>query len=136
MEIKAAWDGGLAFNVVQDGHAFRLDASPEAGGGNSGPRPKGLLLSGLAGCTGMDVVSILAKMRVDVTRFDVEVSAETTQEHPKVFSRIHIRYIFEGSGIPRDKVEKAVSLSQDKYCGVSAMLRQACEITHEIVIRH
>jgi len=125
----------MAFVAAQDGHTIRLDASPEHGGLDSGPRPKGLVLTGLAGCTGMDVVSLLTKMRVSFTRFSVEVSADLTAEHPKVFSRIHIRYIRQGPNIARDKVEKAVNLSQDKYCGVASMLRKVCPITHEIVIR-
>ncbi|HOT01378.1 MAG TPA: OsmC family protein, partial [Acidobacteriota bacterium] len=99
------------------------------------PRPKGLLLTGLAGCTGMDVVSLLTKMRVSFTRFSVEVSGDLTTDHPKIFSRIHIRYILAGPNIARDKVEKAVNLSQEKYCGVAAMLQKACPITHEIIIQ-
>ena len=134
MNITAAWDGGMAFVASQDGHTIRLDASAELGGRDTGPRPKGLLLTSLAGCTGMDVVSILSKMKVEFTRLSVDVSADLTDVHPKVFSRIHIRYVFEGADIPRDKVEKAVNLSQEKYCGVSAMLGKACAITHEIII--
>lgn len=135
MNVTVAWDGGLAFTAAQDGHAIRLDAAPEHGGRNSGPRPKGLLLTGLAGCTGMDVVNLLAKMRVEFTRFSVEVSGDLTTDHPKVFSRIHIRYTLAGPNIARAQVEKAVNLSMEKYCGVSAMLRKACAITHEIIIQ-
>ena len=135
MRITTTWDGGMAFVATQDGHTVRLDASSEHGGRNSGPRPKGLVLTGLAGCTGMDVVSILNKMRVAFTRFSVEVSGELTADHPKVFSRIHIRYVLHGPNIARDKVEKAVNLSQEKYCGVAAMLRKVCPITHEIIIQ-
>ncbi len=135
MNAIVAWDAGMAFTADQDGHAIRLDAAPEHGGRDSGPRPKGLLLTGLAGCTGMDVVNLLAKMRVEFTRFAVEVSGDLTTDHPKVFSRIHIRYILAGPNIAREKVEKAVNLSQDKYCGVAAMLRKVCSITHEIIIQ-
>lgn len=133
-ESIVSWKSGLAFEARQDGHRFTLDASPEAGGQDQGPRPKALLLSGLGACTGIDVVSILAKMRVELEGLDVEVSAELTEEHPKVFSAIRVRYLFKGKDLPMDKLERAVQLSQEKYCGVSAMLAKACPIHHEIVI--
>jgi putative redox protein len=129
-----AWKAGMAFDVELDGHTFAVDAKPEVGGENLGPRPKGLLLSALGGCTGMDVVSILAKMRVPLEGFRVEVEAPLTDEHPRVYSSIVIRYVFRGSDLPMDKLERAVQLSQERYCGVSAMLGKAASITHEIVL--
>jgi putative redox protein len=132
MEALARWDAGMAFNVCQDGHDFTIDAASEFGGLDRGPRPKGLLLSGLAGCTGMDVISVLRKMRVEFQALKVRVEADLTEEHPKVFSRIHIQYAFQGRDLPLDKLEKAVTLSQERYCGVSAMLRLVCPITWEI----
>lgn len=133
MEVKAVWDSGMAFTAHQDGHEFVMDAEAPAGGRSRGPKPKGLLLSGLAGCTGMDVVSILQKMRVEVESFEILVDAPLTDEHPKVFSRIHLKYVFRGKNLPQDKLEKAVNLSQERYCGVSAMLKLACPLTWEIV---
>lgn len=124
----------MAFTASQGGHQIRLDAPKESGGEDSGSSPKGLLLSGLGGCTGVDVVSILAKMRVDIEGLEVEVGAGLTDEHPKVFTNIHMRYIFRGKALPMDKLEKAVQLSMEKYCGVSAMLAKAAPITWEIVI--
>ena len=133
MEVSAVWDAGMAFTARQDGHEFAIDAAAEFGGQDRGPRPKGLVLSGLAGCTGMDVVSVLQKMRVEFQGLTIRVEADLTTEHPKVFSRIHLQYVFQGRDLPLDKLEKAVTLSQERYCGVSAMLRQVCPITWEII---
>lgn len=129
----ATWTEAMAFEVELDGHRFTVDAKPEVGGTDAGPRPKGLLLSALAGCTGMDVVSILAKMRVPLAGFRLEVEAPLTDEHPRVYQHIHIRYVFRGQNLPQDKLERAVQLSQERYCGVSAMLAKALPISHEIV---
>lgn len=129
-----SWKEGMAFAVELDGHRFEVDAKPEVGGSDRGPRPKGLLLSALGGCTGMDVVSILAKMRIPLDSFRVEVEAPLTEDHPKVYAAIHVRYVFRGKDLPMDKLERAVQLSQERYCGVSAMLAKAAPITHEIVV--
>ena len=128
------WDSGRAFQVEQDGHRFVLDASPDAGGRELGPRPKALLLSGLGACTGIDVVSILEKMRVPFEGLEVQVSAELRDDHPKIYTGIHVRYVFRGKGLPLEKLRRAVQLSEETYCGVSAMLRPAVPITSEIVI--
>lgn len=126
------WLGGMAFEISQDGHTFVLDSGGDSGGGDSGPRPKALLLSGLIGCTGMDVVSILAKMRVEGYAFRLEASAPLTAGYPSVFERISLRYVFAGRGLPVEKIRRAVELSQEKYCGVSAMLRAAAPLEWSI----
>lgn len=128
------WDSGLAFQVEQDGHRFILDAGPESGGRDLGPRPKALLLSGLGACTAIDVVSILEKMRVKIDGLEVQVSAEVRDEHPRIYTGIHVRYLFKGQDLPMDKLERAVQLSEDTYCGVAAMLRPTVPISSEIVI--
>jgi len=128
------WDSGRAFQVEQDGHRFMLDASPDAGGRDLGPRPKALLLSGLGACTGIDVVGILEKMRVPLEGLEVQVSAELRDEHPKIYTGIHVRYVFRGKDLPLEKLRRAVQLSEETYCGVSAMLRPAVPITSEIVV--
>jgi putative redox protein len=125
----------MAFEVALDGHTFLIDADESVGGKDRGPRPKALLLSGLAGCTAMDVTSILGKMKVSFDSFKVEIDAHLTDEHPKIYDKIHVRYVLTGSDIDRSKVERAVELSEERYCGASAMLRQAAEITSEIVIK-
>lgn len=130
--IVAENTGGMAFEVQQNGHTFWIDADDSVGGTNKGPRPKALLLSGLAGCTGMDVASILTKMKVNYTSLRIEVDANLTEEHPRVYDRIHLKYILGGESLDLAKIEKAVKLSQDKYCGVSAMLGKSAEITYEI----
>jgi len=132
--VNTQWLGDMKFDSIVNGHHVIIDALPEGGGSDSGPRPKTLLLTALAGCTGMDVVSILKKMRVEVEKFNVEVRADMTEEHPKHFTHMHIIYRFIGKDLPIDKLEKAIELSQERYCGVSFMFRKAMEITHEIVI--
>jgi putative redox protein len=130
--IETSWAGGMAFETILDDHKLVADAHPNVGGDGKGPRPKPLLLFSLAGCTGMDVVSLLKKMRVDFEDFKMQVSGELTDEHPKYYHKIHLTYQFKGKNINASKVEKAVNISQDKYCGVSHMLKQAAEITWDI----
>jgi putative redox protein len=132
--VNTQWLGDMKFDSNVNGHHVIIDAMPEGGGSDSGPRPKTLMLTAVAGCTGMDVVSILKKMRVEIEKFNVEVVADMTEEHPKHFTHMHIIYRFSGKDLPMDKLEKAIELSQERYCGVSFMYRKAMEITHEIVI--
>ena len=127
------FEGGLSFDVELQGHHFKVDGDARFGGRDLGPAPKPLLLAALAGCTGMDVASILAKMRMSFESFEVQVEGDLSAEHPVVYTDIRIRYVFKGAALDRDKIEKAVSLSREKYCGVSAMLEKACRLTHEIV---
>ncbi len=132
--VKTSWLGNMKFDAVVSGHHLTMDASPEVGGTNEGPRPKELMLASLAGCTGMDVVSILKKMRVELEQFDIEVDAQLTEEHPKHYTAMHITYIFRGQDLDMEKLKKAIELSQERYCGVSAAYRKAMEITYEIRI--
>lgn len=126
--------GNLSFEVTVNGHKMMIDSSKEFGGTNKGPRPKSLMLVALAGCTAMDLASILNKMRVEFDDIQVKVDGNITDEHPKHFDHMHITYIVKGRDVARDKVEKAISLSQEKYCGVSYTYKQAMELTHELVI--
>jgi putative redox protein len=116
-------------------HWVVLDSIKKFGGAEAGTKPMEMVLMSLGGCTGMDVLSLLKKMRVDIDDFRIEISAERADEHPKVYTKIHIKYIFKGDDIGEDKVKKAVNLSQDKYCAVSAMLGKTAEITHDIKIK-
>ena len=134
-KTNVTWTGDMAFEAEVNNFKIKLDADEKVGGNNTGPRPKPLILVALAGCTGMDVISILKKMRVEPDFFDVEVDGEMTDEHPKYFNKIHIKYTFKGDSLPMAKIEKAVSLSQDRYCGVSEMLKKAATITHEIIVK-
>jgi putative redox protein len=134
-KIDCTWTDGMAFKTEVNGHEMTIDAKESVGGRDLGPRPKPLILLSLAGCTGMDVISILKKMRVEPDYFNVEVEGELTEEHPKYYHKLHIRYIFRGKDLPLEKIEKAVNLSQDRYCGVSKMLKEAAELTHEIILQ-
>ncbi|MGB4704588.1 MAG: OsmC family protein [Candidatus Saccharicenans sp.] len=132
--ITVDWLDGMAFQADVDGHPLILDTPASAGGQNRGPRPKPLLLVALAGCTGMDVVSILQKMRVPLEKFRLLVEGELTGEHPRQFVRVHLIYEFTGKNLPEEKLRQAISLSQEKYCGVTATLKKAIPVTWEIKI--
>jgi len=134
MEAKVIWNDGMSFTAKLDGFDIIIDADKNVGGENLGPRPKGLTLISLAGCTGMDVISILKKMRVEVDSFEVSTDASLTEEHPKRYKKIKTTYSFTGNDIPLDKVKKAVTLSEDRYCGVSATLKPTVELVSEIII--
>jgi putative redox protein len=130
--VTVKWAGKMAFETEVGGHKLRMDAAPESGGEDSGVRPKPLQLVALGGCTGMDVVSILAKMRVDIEDFQMVIEGDMTEEHPKHYQSIHVIYQFKGKNLPMDKLQKAVEMSDDKYCGVSALYKKAITVTHEI----
>lgn len=130
--IKINWKKGMAFEAEVDEYKIMMDAKKEHGGKGAGPRPKPLSMVSLAGCTGMDVVSILGKMRVELDDFSIVVEGDLADEHPKLFTKMHIIYQFKGNNLPYDKLQKAIELSQERYCGVSASYRKAMEITYEI----
>jgi putative redox protein len=133
MKVTTSWVQALAFDVTADtGHTVRLDTSVENGGLGSGMNPKKMLLGSLCGCSGIDVVEILNKMKVSFTKLEIEASAEQTDDHPKVFKFINMVYRCDASPDDLDKLNRAVSLSKDKYCGISAMLAKHCEITYSI----
>ena len=132
--VNTAWKGNMQFDSLVNDHHITMDAALEGGGEDLGARPKQLMLTALAGCTGMDVVSILKKMRVELDSFNVNIEATMTEEHPKHYTAMHIIYEFTGKDLPMDKLEKAVKLSQDQYCGVSFMYKKAMEITFEIKV--
>ena len=133
-KVSINYTEDMAFEATVNNHKIIIDADESVGGNDRGPRPKALTLVSLGGCTGMDVVSILKKMRVDFEKLDIDVEAELTQEHPKYYHKIKIIYKFKGNDLPMDKLEKAVTLSQDRYCGVTAMLSKAAEIDYEIIV--
>ncbi len=133
-KIECNWKEKMAFEAVVNNHKIMIDADESVGGENKGPRPKPLMLVALAGCTGMDVVSILKKMRVDFDDFSVSVEGELTEEHPKYYKLIKVVYKFKGKNLPKEKLEKAVDLSKERYCGVSVLLEKATELTYEIII--
>ena len=114
------------------GHAMVIDAAPDIGGRNLGPRPMEMLLMGLGGCTSIDVMLILRKSREQVTDCVVELDAERAPTDPKVFTSIHMRYVVTGRGLDRNKVERAIKLSAEKYCSATAILSGTAKITHSL----
>jgi len=124
---------GMAFKTEVDGHELILDAEADFGGKDRGPRPKPLLLVSLLGCTGMDVVSLLNKMRVDYDDFKVKAKGTLAEEHPMYYTKIHLEYHIWGKNVDKEKVEKAVALSTERYCGVHFMLSKSSTVSHEII---
>ncbi len=129
----ATYADGLSFDVELDNHHFMIDGDEEFGGKDKGPKPKKLLLAALAGCTGMDVVSILHKMKMPFDRFWLEVGAEVDEQaKPIVYTSFVVSYCFSGSNLEPEKIDKAISLSKEKYCSVSAMFREFAEVRTEV----
>ena len=118
----------------ESNHWITMDGPEKLGGSNAGVRPKELVLIALAGCTGSDVVSILQKKRVKLTDFEINISAQQSETHPKVFTHIDLEYVFYGKDIKEKDVERAIELSTENYCGVSAMLKKAVKINHSYKI--
>ena len=114
----------------ESNHWITMDGPENLGGSNAGVRPKELLLIALAGCTGSDVVSILQKKRAGLTDFEINITAQQSEEHPKVFTQIDLEYVFYGNDLKTNDIERAIDLSTNTYCGVSAMLRKAITINH------
>lgn len=127
MEQTVKWNGKMSFvGNTPSGHQVLMDATEEIGGENSGARPGELLINAVAGCTGIDIISILKKMRLEPTNFQMDVKGERAEEHPKKYTKVHIHYVLEGD-LPEDKVERAITLSKDKYCMVAHSL--SAEVT-------
>ena len=130
MKTITTWKKDHEFEAEHDGNKIKIDGDKKHGHG-----PKALLLSGLAGCSGIDVVDVLKKMRVEFSDFEIEVEAHQTEEHPKVFTEVNITYHIKTNKENEDKVKKAIDLSLEKYCGVSAMLRKNSPINYKLVIK-
>jgi putative redox protein len=125
------WAGKMSFiGKAGSNHLVPMDSGPEFGGESSATKPMEMLLIGLGGCTGMDVVSLLKKMRQDFAGIEVNITADRAEEHPNVYTKIDLEYVIYGPGIDEEKVKRAVELSQEKYCGVSAMLRKSCPVNY------
>ncbi|GIO25816.1 OsmC family protein [Ornithinibacillus bavariensis] len=132
MEMTVKWNGKMAFTgLTPSGHELKMDASQDDGGENSGARPTELLLSAVAGCTGIDIISILNKMRLSPTSFDMKVSGDRADEHPKKFTKVNIHYALEGE-LPEDKVIRAIDLSKNKYCTVAHSLSAEITVSYSI----
>ncbi|OGU38669.1 MAG: osmotically inducible protein OsmC [Ignavibacteria bacterium RIFOXYB2_FULL_35_12] len=126
---------GVTFLGKSDSnHWVTMDGPESFGGSDAGTRPKELLLIALGGCTGSDVITILQKKKVQINNFEMNISADVADEHPQVFTKINVEYVFHGKDIQEKDVERAIELSQTKYCSVTHMLNKAMEISHSFKI--
>lgn len=132
--INVKWMGDMAFEAAIREHKVLMDANEDSGGHNKGPRPKPMLMASLAGCTGMDVMSILKKMKVEAKGLNIRVEGIIAEEHPKIYTSLHLIYEFTGENLPMDRLVRAIELSQEKYCGVSLSLQKAMPVTWEVKI--
>ncbi|MGK0253222.1 MAG: putative redox protein [Mariniflexile sp.] len=130
--ITTTWLGNMKFDSTNpSGYNLFIDAGPENDGNGEGYRPKALMLSALAGCSGIDVASLIKKMKLDVADFKIEIEANLTEEHPKYYDKVALHFHFYGDKLNEKKLQKAVDLSNEKYCGVMEMFRQFSELTIE-----
>ncbi len=135
MTVRATLEAGMRFDVeTGSGHHVILDAAEHNGGQNSGPQPMEMLLVALAGCSGMDILSILRKKRQDITGYELRIHGMRAEEHPKVYLDITLEHIFTGHNIRPEAVERAIELTEERYCGASAMLGKTATIGHTFSI--
>ena len=135
MTVRATLESGMRFDVeTGSGHHVILDAAEHNGGQNSGPQPMEMLLVALAGCSGMDILTILRKKRQDITGYELRIHGMRAEEHPKVYLDITLEHIFTGHNIRPEAVERAIELTEERYCGASAMLGKTAAIGHTFSI--
>lgn len=132
-EIETQWMGKMQFNALVNGHSVIMDAPERAGGEDNGPIPKPLILAALSGCTGMDIVALLRKSNEVINDFDIKVTGELSKQAPIQYVSIHLQYLFKADDNARQPVLQAVTDSQEKYCGVSSMIKKAIPVTWEII---
>jgi len=136
VKVRIKWVEDVTFmGESETGHAVIMDGAPENGGRNIGMRPMEMLLIGMGGCTSFDVVTILKKSRQAVVDCVAEISAERSDEIPKVFTKIHVHFVVTGNDLNEKQVARAVALSAEKYCSASIMLSKSVEITHDYEIK-
>ncbi|SFW30368.1 putative redox protein [Sinomicrobium oceani] len=134
--VTTKWLGDMAFESTNPAGTLKIDASPEDGGKGEGLRPKALMLSAVAGCSGLDVASLIKKMKLDVDDFVIEIDAELTEEHPKYYHEVTVEYHFHGADLDEKKLQRAVDLSVEKYCGVMEMFRQFAKMNIKTFFHH
>lgn len=136
-QITTKWLGNMAFESNNpSGHKLTIDAGPDDGGKGEGFRPKALMLSSLAGCSGLDVAMLIRKMKLEVKDFSIDIKANLTDEHPKFYDKVIVEYHFYGDQLEEKKLQRAVDLSVEKYCGVMEMFRQFAQMEIETVFHH
>ncbi len=131
-EIETQWMGKMQFNSLIDGHTVIMDAPEKVGGEDNGPIPKPFVLTALSGCTGMDIVAILHKAQKEVTDINIKVIGELSKQTPIEYISVHLIYDFSGIDTHKEFALNAVQLSQEKYCGVSHMIKKAIPVTWEV----
>jgi len=131
-EIETQWMGKMQFNALVNGHTIIMDAPEKVGGEDNGPIPKPFVLTALSGCTGMDIVAILRKAQKEVQDLSIKVTGELSKQQPIQYVAMHVNYDFKGDPSFKDAALEAVNLSQEKYCGVSQMLKKALPVTWEV----
>ena len=135
--ITTRWTGDMSFESNNpSGHTFQIDASPDEGGRGEGLRPKALMLSSLAGCSGLDVAFIVRKMKLQVDGFYIDITARLTDSQPQTYEHVRMEFHFSGSRLNEAKLERAVALSVDKYCGVMKMFRTFAEVEVSTFFHH
>ena len=136
-KVVTSWKENMKFESDNpSGINLFMDAGPENGGNSEGYRPKALMLSSLAGCSGLDVASLIKKMKLEVEDFRIDIEAELTEEHPKFYHKVDVEYHFYGENLHEKKLNKAVNLSVEKYCGVMEMFRQFAKMNIKTVFHH
>lgn len=135
--VTTKWLGGMAFESDNpSGHTLKIDVDAENGGDNAGHRPKALMLTSLAGCSGLDVAALMKKMKLEVRAFEIQTEANLTDEHPKFYDAVTVTYHFYGTNLMEDKLQKTVDLSVERYCGVMEMFRQFATVTIKTEFHH
>ena len=127
-QVHTKWLGDMAFEATNPGGTINMDSDAEFGGNNNGLRPKSMMLASLAGCTGIDIASLVKKMKVEIDTFTIDVEGDLTEEHPKFYHTVRVNYNFFGTDLDEAKLQKIVYLSVDKYCGVMEMFRQFAKV--------
>lgn len=135
-KVVTQWKGNMAFESTLSDGIIRIDVPESSGGDGKGMRPKALMLTSLAGCSGLDVASLIKKMRLEVEDFRIETDGELTEEDPQTYHSVAIRYVFTGKNLSEEKLNKAVHLSVEKYCGVMKMFESFAKINVEIEFNH
>lgn len=129
--IVTTWKKNMLFHTTNPAGEFFMESGPDFGGEGVGLRPKALMLSSLAGCSGLDVASLIKKMKLEVDDFNIDIKAELTEEHPRYYNKVKMEFHFYGNALDEGKLQKAVDLSIDKYCGVMAMFKKFADVEVE-----
>ncbi|TRZ46137.1 OsmC family protein [Robertkochia solimangrovi] len=135
-KVTTTWEKNMRFHSTNPAGELYIDAGPDDGGEGNGLRPKALMLSSLAGCSGLDVASLIKKMKLEVDNFKIEIIAELTDEHPKYYHKVRVEYHFYGSQLNENKLQRAVDLSVNTYCGVMEMFRKFAEMDIAVQFHH